>query len=88
MHELVRDLRGDMARTCLDVEALFNTFFDEDGPGASSSMAKTAVPFSLSGLVSKAGGVPASLRGGAIVGTSSPFPFFLFGAKGSSLGFF
>ena len=65
---------------------MFSVLFDEDGPGVSSSLKEAVTPFP--GLVSKSGGVPASLRGGTMAGTLSPFPFFLFEAKGSSLGFF
>ena len=87
-HELVRDLRGEAVITYLGVEVVLNTCFEEDGPGALSSLAGAATTFSFTGLVSKAGGVPASLWGGAAGGTFNPLPFFLLEAKGSSLGFF
>jgi len=60
-HRLVRDLRREMVENYLNAEGTFNVFFDEDGPGASSSSVGTATTLSFSGLVSKAGGLPASL---------------------------
>lgn len=60
-HELARYLRREIAGTHLDVEAVFNVFFDEDGTGVSSVSVGAATTFSFSGLVSKAGGLPASL---------------------------
>lgn len=72
----------------MNAEGVFNVFFDEDGPGASSSLVGTATTLSFSGLASKAGGLPTNLGRGIAAGAFGPFPFFLLEAKGSSLGFF
>jgi hypothetical protein len=87
-HKLARILQGGKAGTYLDVEAVFDIFFDEEDPGVASSSAWAASTISFSDFASNAGGLPASFRGGAATGTSSPFPFFLVGAKGSNLCFF
>lgn len=86
--ELVRDFYGEIVRTCLDVEAVSNVFADEDGPRVSSYMLGAVTTLSFSGLVSNAGGLPASLLRGTAAGTFSPLLFLLPEAKGSSLGFF
>lgn len=83
-HDSVRILRGEVAGTYSDVGAMSNVFFDEEGPGVSSSFGTVITP----GLVSNGGEVPASSRGGTVAGALGPFPFFLLEAKGSSLGFF
>jgi hypothetical protein len=86
-HKLARILQGGKAGTYLDVEAVFDIFFDEEDPGVASSSAWAASTISFSDFASNAGGLPASFRGGAATGAFNPFPFLL-GAKGSSLGRF
>lgn len=72
-----------MIATHLQADAVF----DEDGPVESSSLAMISI-FSISGLVPKAGGLPASLRGETAAGVFNPFPLFLPGENGSNLSFF
>ena len=59
-HKLVSDLWGEITGAYLDVGAMSSVFLDEDAPGVSSSLVEMAIS-SLSGFISKAGGVPAGL---------------------------